>query len=188
MKKWAFVAALLVGATILGATVFRDPVAWAAQSVDATIAGPLDNGNVRVHEEGTAKTQEQNTDAHGNIKVHEQGTADVHVTNTSLPVASAPPINDGGGSHVVCAGECGPSIDFIPQATATALSIHMGDSVQSLTLGTLLKTAAVFIGPAQGGDASVVLPLDRPITFDTIDCNTGGLTDQCMVSWVGNTP
>ena len=188
MKKWSFVALLLVGATVLGATVFREPVAWAAQSVDATIAGPLDGGNVRVHEEGTATTQEQNTDAHGNIRMHEQGTADVHVTNASLSVAAAPAISDGGGSDVVCTGECGGGIDFITQATATGLSIHMTDGVRSLVLGSLLKDAAVFLGPALGGDASIVLALDRPIAFDTVRCNAGDLTEQCTVSWIGNTP
>jgi hypothetical protein len=55
MRKWTFVVLLLVGATILGGTVFREPIALAAQSVDATIIGPLDgNGNVKVHEQGTA--------------------------------------------------------------------------------------------------------------------------------------
>ena len=78
MKKWSFVALLLVGATILGATVLREPIAQAAQSTAATIVGPLDaNGNVKVHEQGTAKTQEQNVDVNGNVKVHEQGTATV---------------------------------------------------------------------------------------------------------------
>jgi hypothetical protein len=49
MKKWSFVALLLAAATVLGATAFREPIASAAQSVSATIAGPLDDqGNVRV--------------------------------------------------------------------------------------------------------------------------------------------
>ena len=55
MKKSSFVVLLLVGATVLGATVLREPIAWAAQAVDAQIIGPLDaNGNVKVHEQGTA--------------------------------------------------------------------------------------------------------------------------------------
>jgi hypothetical protein len=55
MRKWPFVALLLIGATILGSTVLREPIARAAQSVDANIIGPLDgHGNVRVHEQGTA--------------------------------------------------------------------------------------------------------------------------------------
>lgn len=55
MKKWHFVALLIVGSMVLGASVFREPIARAAQSTAATIIGPLDsNGNVRVHEQGTA--------------------------------------------------------------------------------------------------------------------------------------
>jgi hypothetical protein len=70
MKKWSFVALLVVGATILGATVLREPIARAAQTVDATIVGPLDG--------------------QGNVKVHEQGTANVNVTNTAQVQAAIP--------------------------------------------------------------------------------------------------
>jgi hypothetical protein len=69
MKKWTFVALLLVGATVLGGTVLREPIASAAQSVSATIVGPLD--------------------AKGNLSVHEQGTADVSVANPSVAVEQA---------------------------------------------------------------------------------------------------
>jgi hypothetical protein len=56
MKKWPFVALLLVGSAILGATVMREPIAWAAQIVDAKIVAPLDGaGNVMVHEQGTVQ-------------------------------------------------------------------------------------------------------------------------------------
>jgi len=61
MKKWSFIALLLVGSTILGATVLREPIASAAQSVSATIVGPLDaQGNVAVHEQGTAAMRAAN--------------------------------------------------------------------------------------------------------------------------------
>ena len=57
MKKWHAVAMLLVGATLLGATVLREPIASAAQSVSATIIGPLDaQGNVKVHEQAYTET------------------------------------------------------------------------------------------------------------------------------------
>ena len=56
----------MLGAVLLGATVLSDPIATAAQTVGATIIGPLDGS--------------------GNVKVHERGTAAVNVTNTSLPV------------------------------------------------------------------------------------------------------
>ena len=48
MKKWLFAVGLVVGSLLLGSTVLREPIAYAAQSISATIAGPLDeNGNVR---------------------------------------------------------------------------------------------------------------------------------------------
>ena len=61
MRKWYFVALLAVGAIMLVVTVRSEPLANAAQSVSATIIGPLD--------------------AQGNVKVHEQGTASVNVAN-----------------------------------------------------------------------------------------------------------
>jgi hypothetical protein len=69
MKKWLFVALLVVGATVLGATVLKEPIANAAQIVDANIIGPLDG--------------------QGNVKVHEQGTANVNVTNAGVSVQPA---------------------------------------------------------------------------------------------------
>jgi hypothetical protein len=69
MNKLSFVTLLVVGATILGATVLREPIAYAAQSIGATIVGPLD--------------------AQGNVKTHEQGIASVDVTNASVPVQQA---------------------------------------------------------------------------------------------------
>jgi hypothetical protein len=75
MLKYAIVAAGLVLSLVLGATLFREPIAWAAQAVDANIIGPLDAG--------------------GNVKVHEQGTANVNVTNGSLKAGSYPTEADG---------------------------------------------------------------------------------------------
>jgi hypothetical protein len=47
---------LVLGSAVLGATVLREPVAWAAQAVSASIISPLDShGNVAVHEQGTAR-------------------------------------------------------------------------------------------------------------------------------------
>lgn len=78
MRKWSFVALLLVGAMVLGASVLREPIASAAQSVSSTIVGPLDgNGNVAVHEQGTANVNVTNS----TVPVHEQGTSNVAVTN-----------------------------------------------------------------------------------------------------------
>jgi hypothetical protein len=55
MKKWPMIGLLVLAATFLGATVLSGPIATAAQTVSATITGPLDGqGNVKVHEQGTA--------------------------------------------------------------------------------------------------------------------------------------
>ena len=67
--KWLVVTLIVLGATILGATVLREPIAYAAQALDAKITGPLDG--------------------QGNVKVHEAGTAAVDVTNASIPVEQA---------------------------------------------------------------------------------------------------
>jgi hypothetical protein len=64
VNKWSFAALLLVGATVLGGTVLREPIASAAQGVSSTIVGPLDaNGNVKVHEQGTATVSVAGTPA-----------------------------------------------------------------------------------------------------------------------------
>jgi hypothetical protein len=48
------VAVLAMLSMVAGATVFRDDIAQAAQTVSAQIIGPLDQqGNVKVHESGT---------------------------------------------------------------------------------------------------------------------------------------
>jgi hypothetical protein len=68
MRRKVLIAALaLIGLGVFsGTTVFREGIAQAAQAVTAEIVGPLD--------------------AQGNVKVHEQGTADVKVTNRAVPV------------------------------------------------------------------------------------------------------
>jgi len=87
MRRRALIGALLlVGVGVaLGATVFRTDIAQAtglAQAVTvsntAAQAVPvreqnLDNGNIKVHEEGTASVNVTNS----SLSVHEQGTASV---------------------------------------------------------------------------------------------------------------
>lgn len=71
MSKYVVVAAGLLLAMVLGATVLSEPIAQAAQTVSATIVGPLDgSGNVKVHEQGTASVNVTNAQ----LAVHEQGT------------------------------------------------------------------------------------------------------------------
>jgi len=89
MKKWIFVALLVVGATILGATVLREPIASAAQTVDANIIGPLDGqGDIRVHEQGTAAVNAQQA---GGWSVGISGTPSVKLdpAGNTVQVASS---------------------------------------------------------------------------------------------------
>jgi|RhiMethySRZTD1v2_1073278.scaffolds.fasta_scaffold12215_13 hypothetical protein len=56
MMRAFLVAVIVVASLVLGATVFREQIALAAQVVDATIIGPLDaGGNVRVREQAVTQ-------------------------------------------------------------------------------------------------------------------------------------
>jgi hypothetical protein len=166
MKRWQTIALLVLGGTFLGATVFSGPIATAAQTISATITDPVDG--------------------QGNVKVHEQGTANVNVTNGSLNVASPTPITDGGNAVTG-----GGLFNYSSPVTASALSIHMSDTVDfvSFTLtGNGFQQAALFYGPGNGGNASIVLALDRPIKFNRITCVGADTTAVCSVSWAGTSP
>ncbi|HEY6960603.1 MAG TPA: hypothetical protein VI408_01800, partial [Gaiellaceae bacterium] len=69
---------LLLGSTVLGATVLREPVADAAAPIASVFVSNDASHPVPV--------REQNLDANGDVKVHEQGTANVNVTNSTLAV------------------------------------------------------------------------------------------------------
>jgi hypothetical protein len=158
MKTWSFVALLVVGATVLGSTVLREPIAYAAQSVSATIVGPLDgNGNVAVHEQGTANVREQNLDANGNVKVHEQGTA--QVSPTLPPDANFSAL--GGGLDSPPSQSYGRTID------ATLIDIDMGSNAVSISFFDGERGSLFLWGPgAFEGQAHYVLPLTQPIPVD----------------------
>jgi hypothetical protein len=131
--------------------------------------------------------QEQRTDANGNIKVHEQGTANVNVTNASLPVASQPPITSGGAAYAI-----GNGATLVASNTASALSLHLGPNVNeikfNLVSDTTNEVVADFVGPAIGGKADVDLALDRPIKFNRVQCFGSGPGSQCSISLVGASP
>jgi hypothetical protein len=187
MKRLALAIALLalgaVAATLFGAT---SAGAGPTPTVQNVREQNLDaNGNIKVHEQGTAKVQEQNVDANQNVKVHEQGTANVNVTNSSLSVAAAP-VTGGGGSSL---GSCNGPDNLGFQFTASALSIHMDPGVSYLVFLDGANQAASFAGPAVSGNASVVIGLTRPVRFDSIDClGDGNPSTNFAASWVGNTP
>ncbi len=70
MRKHAIVAVLLVVSLVLATTVFREPIASAAQGVASTIISPLDgSGYVAVHEQGTANVAVTNFPATQRVSV-----------------------------------------------------------------------------------------------------------------------
>lgn len=90
MRKAIFVAFLLMlGSAVLGATVLREPFAWAATPFESVIVANTANnpvpvtqtGTVPVAQMGTANVNVTNLDANGNLKVHEQGTASVQAVD-----------------------------------------------------------------------------------------------------------
>jgi hypothetical protein len=175
MRRRGTIGALLLVSVgiVLGTTVFRSEIAQAtglAQSV--TVANtPL-------------PVREQNVDTNGNIKVHEQGTANVNVTNSSLTVAPPNTVTSG-GDRVNVSTATGLQL-LGHTVTATALSIHLGDGVTSVDLESGIDDPATFYGPADFGNASIVLTLTRPISFNSIRCQ--GNSGECSVSWVGAQP
>jgi hypothetical protein len=177
MKKAIIPAFLLVlGSTVLGATVSQERLAWAAP--------PLPSVFVANDAASPVPAREQNVDADGNIKVHEQGTADVNVTNTSLPVASPEPISSNRGNVGL---SCPAELDLgIPEA-ASVVQIAWSNLAGGRVRFRLGESAVVaeFLGPLHTGDRHLVLPLTRAVAFDRIDCGAGSLV---FITWIGNGP
>jgi hypothetical protein len=177
MKRQTGIGALLLVSVgvVLGATVFRSDIAQAtglAQSVTVNNT-PAQAVPVR----------EQNLDGSGNIKVHEQGTASVNVTNSSLTVASPAPIT-GGAINVGI--PCPFAFTFGGSVVASALTFHLSAGVENVALRTGNNSIAYrAVGPGLGGPADINIALDRPISFDTIEC-TG--TGTLAGGTVGNSP
>jgi hypothetical protein len=99
MRKYAIVTGGLLLSLVLGATVFSAPIAWAAQSVSATITGPLDGqGNVAVHEQGTANVSVTNSQ----LSVREQGTVPASQSGTwHVSVDGKPSVTSGDQTALV---------------------------------------------------------------------------------------
>ena len=176
MKKAIIPAFLLVlGSTVLGATVLREPLAWAAP--------PMPSVFVANDESNPVPDREQNLDADGNIKVHEQGTADVNVTNTSLPVALPEPVASGSGSVILfCPDEAVFQFPRAATAVQAAWSEPTGGTV-SLRLGQ--AEVVGLMGPEVTGDRHLFLPLTRAVAFNRIVCFQNS-TGTVRVFWIGN--
>ncbi len=93
MRKYAIVAVCLVVSLVLATTVFREPVASAAQGVAATIIGPLDgSGYVAVHEHGTPNVAVTNFPATQRVSVANfpatQAVETVQISSGALNVST----------------------------------------------------------------------------------------------------
>jgi hypothetical protein len=196
MRRAIIPALLLVLlSVVLGATVFREQVAQAAATLLVREQNTDSQGNIKVHEQGTANVnltnsslpvREQNIDAQGNTKVHEQGTANVNVTNSSLSIAPASPITGGGGARSVNVGEV---LSLDPPVTATELSIFLESAVGGLELLYQQDLVAFFLGPALAtGHSNIDLALTRPIRFDKARCSGTSPSGTCFFTWIGAQP
>jgi hypothetical protein len=167
------IALLVTSVVVLGGTVFRQQVADASSILSVFVTNDSSH---------PVPVREQNLDGGGNIKVHEQGTANVNVTNSSLTVASQAPIT-GGAVHwnLPC-----PSGFKFGTVVASALTFHLSAGVEDVELRTGTSSVAyTAVGPALGGPADINLALDRPISFDTIECTGSGTWAGGIV---GNSP
>ena len=185
MRKWPVVGLLVVGSLVLGATVFQAPIAGAAQTVAATIVGPLDsNGNVKVHEQGTAQVA-------GTVSL---GTTDS--TNlTNVATAAGKLAFDGNGNLKTVGSEPTPvSTDQHDIASGAdyqnftfTASLIMLDGISSNTEDVVFRLHGNEVldvrGPASYGQDHIVLPLTQPIEFDYITCVPKPQTGNCQISY-----
>ena len=155
------VLAVVIGA-LLGGTVFRDEIAQARALAQSVVVSNTPAQAVPL--------REQNLDAQGNIKVR----------------ASVTPITDGGGG-VLLAGTPSSQLYASPP-TATALSIRLSPGIFFLQFTYQGNEVATFSGPAQDGNAAIVLALTRPISFDRITCSGSSSSERCTVGWIGAEP
>jgi hypothetical protein len=181
MKKWSFVVLLVVGATILGSTVLREPIASAAQTVGTNIIGPLD--------------------AQGNVKVHEQGTASVAITNTadvqlSIPAGAFSSLQTEGsppGTRPVFSGPDPAGTNYAitsitvanPNATPAQVDVFAkyGTTNDCQTFPTGLPKE--FIGPYIEVPANDTVHLDFPQPF-VVSAQAGD--NSCLVSNLDGNP
>jgi hypothetical protein len=173
LKKYALGAGgmLVLVMAILLATGWGSAVAAQISSVFVT--------NDAAH---AVPVHANNTDANGNLKVHEQGTANVQGTVNVEQV----PVTSGGDFAIIdCSGE---GTQEVHQGVATALVIHMQSGVDAMQLRNSGSLILDLEGPGDGALADVNLPLTRPIQFNTIECISSSAANRLIVGWIGNNP
>lgn len=162
IRKAAFGVTLVALAVVLGATVLREPVAWAAQTVGATIIGPLDsNGNVAVHEQGTVAVSPVPVTSGGGAQTDFADTESTAVNPPATASALMVRFERGGGGLMIFYYQ-GNEVLRVPNESG------------------LLST-----------DPGVVVnvPLTRAVKFDEVRCTIPGAGEpSCTAFFAGGTP
>jgi hypothetical protein len=199
----AGVTLLLVMAVLL-VSGWGSAVASSVSSVFVTntSANPVPvNGTVAVTSGSPLGVREANTDANGNVKVHEQGTASVNVTNSTLHVDSAPAglrtidfgavtiANDEGYSPWVDTADCvrvvlfadGPYVPFLNFLT---LEVRPSGSANGPAYGAFYPTMASRMG------SDIEQSTRAVYYFDSTDTGAGANppTDQYGTAFKGVLP
>jgi hypothetical protein len=175
MPRNALIGALtVIGLSVLlGATVFREEIAQASQAVSAEIVGPLDG--------------------QGNVKVHEQGTADVHITNRAVTVTGAVAIDETTSklldkSVPVPPGDPGPKVTLGTVDTASLSHVRVAAEADGECSG-LVFLRVTMPGPAgdvlvtgltQGLNTAIDIP-GPELTFSLQNLTPGGCTVHVTV-------
>lgn len=176
MRKWSFIALLVAGATVLGATVLREPVAGAAQTVGATIVGPLDaNGNVAVHEQGTPTVR---------VATARDRPLDVHEIDTP----SVEPSSHGNGGSFAFFGDA-KRTEVIEYVSA----VCVGDPMEFVEIwvgdGPHFDIPPAYVTDGESVASDVVRIYAKPGEFGSVlvhHVNPQGEGDQCSVSISGH--
>jgi hypothetical protein len=158
MRRALIPAFLLVLVSVfLGATVFREPIAWAAQAIDSTIIGPLDGqGNVRVHEQGTAQVVDTESPARKAVLFRFAGQTDIVPAGQRLIV-----------TYLNVRAEV---FSGAPPATSCRLQTIVGGTTSTIGSIRLLDAG----GTSVIGSEQVFIPVNAGERFDV---NCGGLSN-----------
>ena len=180
MTKVIVVAFLLVCALLLGGTVLREPIASAGQSIGATILGPLDaQGNVRVHEQGTASVS-------GTVGLAASANSvKIDPSANAVTPVSAP--SDALGEIVGVAAAAG-QLETTPLnevVDASLLVVNSDDNVYTILFTHNGQLVFALEGPVGKGASHYVLPFPTPIRFDSVTVLCGNTQCSAGVSVAG---
>jgi hypothetical protein len=196
------VAAILVllAGTVLGGTVFRAPIGYAATAPSSLLNVFVTNDPMH-----PVPVREQNLDTNGNIKVHEQGTAAVHVDN--LPATQAVTVSRPATAFSFSTAHSAVGLGFAgirgpdPAGTQYAISgltlAATGDGAATLTLyadpfsgGCLIGAGQELVTVATPAQDTASAPLLQPFVSKSTSGNvcldyewTGGPLHVAVVGY-----